>query len=143
MGKEEKLFRAIEKDEALINQEIAGLVSLKQSLRIVVREGSKETPILARRLKGTELQRLRRELAEIHPDLVKGIEGIVLSLDQSEKLSDLMKKYIELATGIPVERIRQEIDDERIEQTLFITIVEKSSLKPHEVDNLVKFRPDT
>jgi hypothetical protein len=142
-AEEEKLFRAIEKDQALIDQELAALTSLKRPLKIVIREGNAETTILARRLKGTELQRLRRELGEINPDLAKGIENVPLTSEQTENLSELMKRYIEIATGIPAKRIREEIDDERIEQKLFIMIVDKSSLKPKEVDDLIKFHPDT
>jgi hypothetical protein len=142
MGEEEKLFRAIEKDQALIDQEIAGLMSLKRPLKIVIREGNAETIIMARRLKGSELMTLRRDLAAINPELLQGIENVALTSEQSEKLVDLMDRYIQVATSIPSERMKEEVDDERIRQKLFIEIVAKSSLKPEEVQQLIKFRPD-
>jgi hypothetical protein len=143
MGEEEKLLRAVEKDQASIDREIAGLMSLKRPLKIILKEGSAETVIMARRLKGSELLALRRGLGAISDQLVQGLENVSLTPEQSEKLIDVMDKYIQAATGIPSERMKAEVDDERIRQKLFIEIVAKSSLKPVEVESLLKFRGDT
>jgi hypothetical protein len=143
MAEEEKLLRAVEKDQASIDREIAGLMSLKRPLKIILKEGSAETVIMARRLKGSELLALRRGLGAISDQLVQGLENVSLTPEQSEKLIDVMDKYIQAATGIPSERMKAEVDDERIRQKLFIEIVAKSSLKPVEVESLLKFRGDT
>lgn len=143
MAEEEKLLRAVEKDQASIDREIAGLMSLKRPLKIILKEGSAETVIMARRLKGSELMTLRKELGAISAQLIQGHENVALTTEQSDKLVDLMDRYIQITTGIPSERMKEEVDDERIRQKLFIEIVSKSSLKPTEVEALLKFRGDS
>jgi hypothetical protein len=148
-GKEEKLFKALKDDEALIEHELTILGSLAQqviTVQVYDRLTKTTIPIKARQFTDEEILRYVEEEGEIDKRLATAIspeeaKKIPLTPDQNRKLYALMDKYIELATGIPAEKLKERTKGNvRIRTALFTAILRASMPTEEEIEEIGKFR---
>lgn len=144
MSEERKVLKTLEKDQKTIEEELQKLRSLASApVNITVKDprGGEGITVKARRLRDREITAYLRQLKEINPALVavKYPEDLQLPPEDQEKLYDVMDKTIELATGIPAERLA-EIGDIRIRSALLKGIMKASTPSEEELEDLKLFR---
>jgi len=140
---EEKLMKAMQDDEK-VKQSIKAKLMAARDRPLQVRlkmPGCDDILIPSRKLRGTELINMTREFNEINPKLTSAekLEMVELTPDENQKAYEVMDRYIELATGVEMEFLKQ-LDDVRIRIGLLNGIVQGSSLSPSEMEALKNFR---
>ena len=145
-AKTKKLLEAMERDERLIDETISKLVTARdRPLSVRIKSpGSEDIVIPSRRLRASELAFYRREIFKISPEVAMGKppEEIGLTPEQIDKINEFCDEVIERGVGIPKDRFRKEIDDERIRFALAFGILSGSSASKREVEDASKFRGD-
>jgi len=142
MGEEEKLFRAMEKDEKLIEDEHAALLNADTKPVIIrIKTHSGEIPIQIRTLKEKEFREFRRELGRINPKLlsIKDLAEIPVTVEEDEKVGHLVERYIFLASGLSQEKLKDY--SPRIRRAIWEGILRASLMTPDELEQIQKFRP--
>ena len=138
-----KLLAAMEKDEKLINDEVQKLTAMaRRPIKVRVVCGDQETVIEGRRLKDREVLSYLDEQAKINPLLATDPEHAALTTEESERLNDLTDRYIEMATGISMEALK-EIGSIRIRNAIMVGILKASGVDYKELEEIRKFRPAT
>lgn len=142
MGEEEKLFQAMEKDEKLIENEHAALLNADTKPVIIrIKTHSGEIPIQIRTLKEKEFREFRRELSRINPKLlsIKDLAEIPVTVEEDEKVGQLVERYIFLASGISQEKLKEY--SPRIRRAIWEGILRASLMTPDDLEQIQKFRP--
>ena len=143
MGEEEKLFRAMEKDEKLIENEHAALLNADTKPVIIrIKTHSGEIPIQIRTLKEKEFRAFRRELGSINPKLlsIKDLAEIPVTVEEDEKVGHLVEQYIFLASGLSQERLKEY--SPRIRRAIWEGILRASLMTPDELEQVQNFHPN-
>ena len=139
-----KLLAMMEKDEKLIAEETSKLVAMaRRPIKVRVVCGDQETVVLGRKLRVAEVLAYYDEQNKISPTLNTDPYNTVLSTEESRQLFDLTDHYIELATGIKAETLREQIDDARIRKAIMEGILKASGFDQKELEDVRKFRPAT
>lgn len=130
----------MEKDEQLIAEETAKLTALaRKPIKVRVKCGNDEVVVQGRRLRDSEVISYLDEQAKINPILATDPENVTLSTEETQQFNDLTDKYIELATGIRKESLK-EIGSIRIRSALLLGILKASGLDEKELEDIRKFR---
>jgi hypothetical protein len=142
-GEEEKLLRAIEKDEKLVEEEHAALMNADTKPVIIrIKTHSGEIPIQIRTLKEKQLRAFRRDLAKINSNLlsIKDLADIPVTVEEDEKIGELVERYIYLASGLSHEK--QEEYSPRIRRAIWEGILRASMMTAEDLERIQKFRSD-
>lgn len=144
--KTEKLFKAMEADEKLVEATMDKLTQLaNQPLRIKIknRATSEIIEIPARQLKDFEVSAFLKAQAKINPKILTATSpsDVGLSPEESDKLYELYDEYIQKATGLPKAKLR-ELGSIPIRFALIMGIMQGSSMTTKELEEIQKFRSD-
>jgi len=140
---ERKVMAALEKDEAIIANEMANLIAARgEWVRISIEIFGAEKPvkILTQPQLLRDLTKFQRDMREIHPSLVTGrLENVVLDEGQMAKFEEITLAFIHKATKLPLDWLKEEMSDIRVINAMIEGIF-KISTEPASSENLSKFR---
>lgn len=145
MPEDEKLWEAMEEDERIVQDTIEKL-TVYSSRRICIKikdpaNANDHVEVHSRRLKQSEILEYNRRLREINPKLptLKDPASMVLTEEEDQKILDLQDEFIERATKIPRDKLKDDISP-KIKLAILIGVLKASTPSEEDVQSIEKFR---